>query len=314
MVLPNLHVVIDEPDMHHYQRLLAQALPQVTLTLCETPATPPAAIARAEILLTWRPHAEVLQRMTHLKWIHCTGAGVEAILRSPHYSPHVILTRTGRMAPRLMAEYVAGFILANQFQIPRLIHNQQQRRWQPFPVPTLKGKHCTVLGMGDIGQAVAEMGQAIGLEVTGVSRQGKAIANIRTYPVTQLDALLPTTDILVIVVPLTRETEGMIHAGRLRLLPPHALLINISRGPVVVEADLIHALQAGSLGGAILDVFDEEPLPPPSPLWAMENVIITPHIAGPCDPTFCTQVFLDNLERWSSGRAMRDVVDPARGY
>jgi len=310
-----LHVVVDEPDMHDYKALLAQSVPEVTVTICEDPAVPPAEIADAEILLTWRPHPHVLQGMPKLKWIQSTGAGVEAILRSPAFLPTITLTRTGRMAGRLMAEYVIGFILATTFRLPFITANQQQHRWQSFKIPSIQGQRCTVLGMGEIGQEIAILGRALGLEVTGVSRSGaQTVEGIPTVTVDVLDQVLPLTDILVVVVPLTATTEGMLDGRRLGLLPNSALLINISRGPVIIEADLIQALTNGTIAAAVLDVFDQEPLPSTSPFWDMENVIVTPHIAGPYDPHFCTQVFLENLERYCSGQTLNYIVDPERGY
>jgi phosphoglycerate dehydrogenase-like enzyme len=309
-----ISIVVDEPDMYDYQALIAEAMPEVTVTLCENPSAPPDAIADAEILLTWRPHPHVLKGMPKLKWIHSTGAGVEAILKSNYFSPTVTVTRTGKMAGRLMAEYVLSFIMATTFRIPFLVANQQQHCWQPFKISAVQGKSCTVLGMGEIGQEIASLCQAIGLKVTGLSRTGRpTLAGIPTCSVEALDQVLPSTDILVVVVPLTDKTHGMLDAHRLSLLPDHALLINVSRGPVIVEADLIHALKTRPFT-AVLDVFDQEPIPPDSPFWGMENVIITPHIAGPYDPNFCTQVFLENLERYRLGQPMNYVVDRVKGY
>jgi phosphoglycerate dehydrogenase-like enzyme len=310
-----VHVVVDEPDMFEYRKLLAQQAPELKVTLCEEPALPPPEIAEAEILLTWRPHPQVLQGMPKLKWIHSTGAGVEGILRCQHFSPTVTLTRTGQMAGRLMAEYVIGFILAHSFQLPLIAENQKQHRWQLFKVLPIQHRRCMILGMGEIGREIAQLCQAIGLQVTGVSRNGgEMVDGIPDYPIAELDTLLPQIDILVVVVPLTSETEGMIDSYRLRLLPQHALLMNISRGPVVVEADLIAALQDGSLGAAVLDVFDREPLPADSVLWDMPNVMITPHIAGPYDPEFCTRSFLENLDRYLAGKKLNHRVDASKEY
>ncbi|MCU0570843.1 MAG: D-2-hydroxyacid dehydrogenase [Oculatellaceae cyanobacterium Prado106] len=313
--MPDLPVVVDEPDMYEYRALLAEQAPHIRLILCEDPAHPPAEIAEAEILLTWRPHPAVLQGMPRLKWVHSTGAGVEAILRSPHFSPTVTLTRTGNMAGRLMAEYVVGFLLAMNFQMPLLIQNQMQHHWQRFNIPTVEGLRCTVLGLGEIGGAIAQMCKGIGLEVVGVSRTGgDTTAEIPDYPLSQLDTLLPNTDVLIVVVPLTPATEGMLDARRLNLLPGNALVMNLSRGPVIVEQDLIEVLQTRSIGGAVLDVFDQEPLATDSPFWELPNVIVTPHIAGPYDAVFCTQSFLQNLERYRSGQKLNHVVNYEHGY
>ncbi len=311
----SLIVVVDEPDMYEYRELVAEKAPDIRLILCEDPASPPEDIAEAEILLTWRPHPNVLKGMPRLKWIHSTGAGVEAILRSPHFSQTVTLTRTGNMAGRLMAEYVVGFLLAMNFEMPLLMKNQMKHHWQRFNIPTIEGRRCTVLGLGEIGWEVARLCSGLGLKVVGVSRTGgDTTENIPNYPLEKLDVLLPETDVLVIVVPLTPATEGMLDARRLRLLPPHALVMNISRGPVIVEQDLIQVLQEQAIGGAVLDVFDEEPLPPDSPFWDLPNVVVTPHIAGPYDPVFCTHSFLQNLALYLSGQPMNHVVNYERGY
>lgn len=315
MEVSKLPVVVDEPDMYEYKALFAEQAPNLQLILCEDPAQPPPEIADAEILLTWRPHSAVLQGMPRLKWVHSTGAGVEAILRSPHFSPAVTLTRTGKMAGRLMAEYVVGFLLAMNFQMPLLFKHQMQHHWQRFNISTIQGMRCTVLGLGEIGGTIARMCQGMGMEVVGVSRTGgNTTAEIPNYPLTQLDTLLPDTDLLVVVVPLTPATEGMLDARRLSLLPGNAIVMNISRGPVIVEQDLIDVLRNRSIGGAVLDVFDEEPLAIDSPFWDLPNVIVTPHIAGPYDTAFCTQSFLQNLERYLSGQKLNHVVNYEYGY
>jgi glyoxylate/hydroxypyruvate reductase len=130
----------------------------------------------------------------------------------------------------------------------------------------------------------------------------------------RLDEALPKADFLVLVVPLTGESRGLIDARRLALLPPHAWLVNVGRGAVVREPDLIAALRAGSLGGAVLDVFEREPLPADSPLWTLENVVVTPHLSGPDDVPINAQRFLENYRRFKAGQPLEGVVDLERDY
>jgi glyoxylate/hydroxypyruvate reductase A len=309
-----IHIVVDEPDMHHYQVLLAEQVPEVKVTICEEPASPPSGIADADVLLTWRPHPHVIKALPNLKWIHSTGAGVEAILRNSSLPSDVTITRTATMCGPLMAQYVITFILAWLFRLPLLQENQQQRRWQQFNAPLASNFTCTVLGMGDIGQEIAQKCQSIGLKVTGISRSGNSVPGFEVLPVSQLEQVLPRTNILVVVLPLTAETEGLLDYQRLSLMPSNSLIVNVARGPIIVEADLIRALQNGTLAGAVLDVFDQEPLPVDSAFWEMKNVMITPHIAGPYDPAATTKVFLENLQRYRIGEPMHYVVDRSREY
>jgi phosphoglycerate dehydrogenase-like enzyme len=172
-----------------------------------------------------------------------------------------------------------------------------------------------VVGLGDIGQAIARTARIFGMSVIGVSRTARRAPGVQTvHRPAALRTALPRADFVVVTVPLTRDTRGLIDDRALAAMKPSAWLINIARGPVVDEAALVQALEQRRIGGAVLDVFTTEPLPPEHPLWSLDNAVITPHIAGPSTPAEIAPIFNDNLRRYCAGRPLRHQVDRRRGY
>jgi phosphoglycerate dehydrogenase-like enzyme len=172
-----------------------------------------------------------------------------------------------------------------------------------------------VVGLGDIGRTIARAARAFGMRVVGVSRSGRKVAEAqRVYRTRDLRSAIAGADFVALTVPLTDTTRGLIGTAELAAMRPSAWLINIARGPVVDEAALLDALRGNRLGGAVLDVFDEEPLPLDHPLWEFGNVVVTPHISGPSTPGEIAPIFNDNLRRYLTGRALRYGVDRKRGY
>jgi glyoxylate/hydroxypyruvate reductase A len=215
----------------------------------------------------------------------------------------------------VMAEYVLGYLLAVQLGVRRVLRQQAAKQWSGFNPPLLRGATAVVVGLGSIGCEVARTLTAAGLVAIGVSRTGQPVEGIaEVHPIAKLDDVLPRADYLVLVVPLTAETRGLIDARRLGMLPNGAVLVNICRGAVVREPDLLEALESGRLRFAVLDVFEREPLPPEHPLWTMENVIVTPHIAGPDDAPVNARRFLENYRRLEAGEPLMGQVDFERGY
>ena len=183
------------------------------------------------------------------------------------------------------------------------------------PLPQLRGSTAVVVGLGSIGSEVARTLKAHGLNVIGVSRSGAPVDGVEeVHTIDNLDAVLPRAEYLILVVPLTAETRGMIDARRLAMLPQGAVLVNICRGAVVVQDDLIATLQSGGLRAAVLDVFEKEPLPQDSPFWEMENVIVTPHMSGPDDTPINAARFLENYRRLQAGEPLAGQVEFTRGY
>jgi glyoxylate/hydroxypyruvate reductase len=176
-----------------------------------------------------------------------------------------------------------------------------------------------VVGLGGIGRRVTASFAALGVEVWGLGRDGRSydVAGLAKVITRQdLDATLPSIDIVVLAAPLTEETEGLMGRRQLGLLPPHAVLVNIARGQIVDQQALVDQLQAGRLGGACLDVFETEPLPADSPLWGMDNVIVSPHSASTVatENEALTDLFIDNLARFADNRLLRNRYEPADGY
>jgi phosphoglycerate dehydrogenase-like enzyme len=215
-----------------------------------------------------------------------------------------------------MGEYIAARVLAVCQHLARFAEDQRARRWAPFTPRRAAGTRAIVVGTGDVGTGIARALEAIGVEVTAVARRSRPAeppSRRAAEPVSALPTLVPHADWIVLAAPLTRESRGMIGRDLLRHCRG-AWLINVARGGLVDEAALVEALDEGRLGGAALDVFDQEPLPSDSPLWARADVIISPHVAGVTTVEGAVAGFLECLESLERGETPRWAVDPERGY
>ena len=270
--------------------------------------------ALAEIFYCWGPPRPLLAGAKRLRWIQCMGAGVERLL-VPELPAGVRITRAAGIFGPWMAEYTLAWCLWTTQKIDRFRASQRQRRWAPVdPVP-LRGQTLCVVGLGDIGGSIAKLARALGMRVIGVTRSGRGSRHaLRVYRTTALRAALARADFVVLTLPLSDETRGLVGPAELAALKPTAWLLNVARGPIVDEAALLAALRARRIGGAVLDVFDTEPLPPDHPLWGFDNVVVTPHISGPSTPREIGPIFNDNLRRYATNRPLRHPVDRARGY
>jgi phosphoglycerate dehydrogenase-like enzyme len=214
-----------------------------------------------------------------------------------------------------MAEYTLGWCLWVTQRMDGFRASQRQRRWAPVdPVP-LRGQTLCVIGLGDIGRTIAKLARALGMQVIGVTRSGRASRDaLRVYRTKALRAALPRADFVALTLPLSDETRGLLGPAELAAMKPTAWLLNLARGPIVDEAALLEALRGRRIGGAVLDVFDTEPLPADHPLWGFDNVVVTPHISGPSTPREIGPIFNDNLRRYTANRPLRHLVDRALGY
>jgi phosphoglycerate dehydrogenase-like enzyme len=267
----------------------------------------------------------LLRQSPALRWVHIHSAGADRQIYLDLMAKGVqVCTSSGANAQVVATVALAG-MLAMGRRFPLLWAEQQQRQWIPMMgerMPRdLPGQTATVVGWGPIGQKLGSLLQALGMNVVAVRQQvqAKPLAQPSTQPdnagvemVTFEDwhQVLPKTDWLVLACPLTPKTRQLVNAQALALMPPGAHLVNVARGEVVDEPALVAALQSGQLGGAFLDVFAHEPLPKDSPLWAMPQVMVTPHAAGHSDgnETRVAQMFLDNLSRWVKGQILRNTV------
>lgn len=286
--------------------------------------------AQAEVYFDfdWLDPGQMAERSPKLRWIQATSAGIGGFMQrtgldnaataGPGSAGLAVTTAAGIHAVPL-AEFALTGALSFVKGLPELRRRQREQHWERYTTRQLAGLRALVVGLGGIGRQVAATFAGLGVEVWGLGRTGRSYdvpALSRVIDRTGLDDALPRTDILVLACPLTSETEGLIGARQLSLLPDDAIVVNISRGQVVDQAALTGALRDGRLGGACLDVFAEEPLPPGDPLWALDNVIVSPHSASTVatENAALTDLFLDNLARLAAGQPLRNRYDPVRGY
>jgi glyoxylate/hydroxypyruvate reductase A len=310
-------VLVYHPDeAEAYARLIRVPSDRhVDLHVCATETEAAAVIGDVQIAYAWKPPAVLYGKARRLTWLQAMGAGVDWAL-IPELPSRVVITRAPGIFGPWMSEYVLGWCswVTQKTEVYRAA--QRERRWIDSVLPgRLRGKTLTLVGVGDIGREIARVARAVGMHVLGVSRSGVRVPAVEhVYRPGHLARALAAADFVVVVVPLTKKTRGLIDETALRAMRPGAWLINIGRGAVVDEAALLAALQERHIAGAILDVFATEPLPVEHPLWSLDNVVITPHVAGPSTAEEIAPVFNDNLARWLRGRPLQHVVDRARGY
>jgi phosphoglycerate dehydrogenase-like enzyme len=250
---------------------------------------------------------DVFAMAPKLQWVHVMWAGLDSLLFPALVESPVVLTNGRGVFARSLAEFALAGMLWFAKDIRRMRRQQREGRWEKFIVEELHGKRLGIIGHGSIGRAVAALAAAFGMKVIGVGR---------TSPRDEFDELIETSDYIVVSAPLTPETRGLVGEAEFRRMRPEAVLINVGRGPVVDEKALIAALEQGRIRGAVLDVFDQEPLPPGHPFWSLDNVLLSPHCADNT-PTWldeAMQLFLENFERYASGQPLKNVVDKKAGY
>lgn len=310
-----LEILVYDPEAPRYAELIRAPRGRVVVHAATSPEQAEPHIATTEIIYGWKPPVHLYARAERLRWLHAMGAGVDWAL-VPELPAHVTVTRSPGVFGPWMAEYVLGWLLWVTQRMETYRRAQARREWiQHVPPERLAAKTLAIVGLGDIGRLVARAARAQGMRVIGVSRSGRRVASVeRVYAGRHLHRALAAADFVVLVVPLNERTRGMIGTTELVAMRPTAWLLNMARGAVVDEKALVLALEQRAIAGAILDVFATEPLPPDHPLWALDNAVITPHIAGPNLPEEIAPVFNDNLARYLAGKRLRHVVDRTRGY
>jgi phosphoglycerate dehydrogenase-like enzyme len=264
--------------------------------------------------------ANILPLANRVRWIHCLWTGVEMILK-PKIVAHPAPLTNGRGVFRWpLADWVIAAMLFFAFDLGRIIRQQEQGMWKPFISTSLRGRVLGIVGFGSIGAAAAARARVFGMKIAALRRRPELFESDsppdQTYGPGQLKELMAASDYILVVTPLTAETRGMIGEAEIAAMKPSAVIINIGRGPVIVEAALVRALEAGRIRGAALDVFNTEPLPSEHPFWRMPNVLLSPHTAdrveGFLDPAF--ECFVENLDRFRKGEPLANVVDKHAGY
>lgn len=304
-------------------RLLANVGDGVRFAVGQDAAALAAQAPSAEVLFYCTGGRERLEAAFHglrrLRWVHSRWAGLDGLLFPALAESPVLLTNSRGVFSRTLAEFSIGAILHFAKDFARMRRQQVARRWEPFVVEEVHGRVLGILGYGDIGRAVAQRAKALGMRVVALRRNEAPSDPLvdETFALEDRLRVVARSDYLVLALPLTPETRGLIGAAEIAAMKPSAVLINVGRGPTVDEPALVAALQAGRIRGAALDVFAEEPLPARSPLWGLDNVLLSPHTADRTT-TWLDQamaLFLENLRRFRAGEPLRNVVeDKRRGY
>jgi phosphoglycerate dehydrogenase-like enzyme len=263
----------------------------------------------------------VLARAPRLAWVHSASAGVERVLTPMARERRLVITNARGVFSDPIAEYVVMMILAVSRRLPQLLELQRERTWQPLEGTEMRDVTIGVVGLGSIGRAVAERAAAFGCRVIATRRQaaasGDAPEGVEVIGGPEaLPGLLGRADFIVLAAPLTPATENLIDGRALAGVKPGAWLINVARGGLIDDRALLRALRDGPLGGAVLDTFREEPLPPSSPFYDVPNAIITPQTAWSSGRVLdrSVELFCANLSRWTAGEPLENVVDPGAGY
>lgn len=273
----------------------------------------------------------LLARAPRLNWVHSASAGVERALTPAARGRGLVITNARGVFSRPIAEYVLMMILAVSRRLPGLLELQRERTWQPLEGVELRDVTVGIVGLGSIGRAVGALATAFGCRVVAVRRRAEAGSapptdeESRSFGEVMLDRvggpellpeLLRESDYVVLAAPLTPETQNMIDAAALGSMKAGAWLVNVARGGLVDERALLSALRDGRIGGAVLDTFRDEPLPPSSPFYDLPNVIVTPHTSWSSGRVLdrSVELFCDNLRRYAAGEPLLNVVDPTAGY
>jgi glyoxylate/hydroxypyruvate reductase A len=268
----------------------------------------------------WQDPAAMPANCPGLRWVQGTSAGIGGLLeRTGLAASPIQFTTAAGVHGTPLAEFTLCGLLYFVKDVPGLRAAQAARQWRRHASRPLAGTSVLLVGLGGVGRAIAALLSAAGVTVCGAGRAGRRydVPGVSRYVAdTELDPALPEVDALVLACPLTERTRGLIGARELALLRPGSVLVNVSRGPVVDEDALVAALESGHLGGAWLDVFATEPLPPGSPLWDLPNVLVSPHSAATvaAENELLTDLFIDNLRRWLGGQPLRNVYDRSAGY
>ena len=295
-----------EPIRKVYRDGLAEAFPQLKIDMVDHHSKVDPYINEANILVTFGAHMadHVLEKATNLKWIQALGTGVDGIVDSPALRDGVIVTNLHGLHGASVSESVLTAMLALSRNLLRAVRSQDAGRWDRFPVNLVKGKTVGILGVGVIATELAPRCQALGMTVIGITSSPRSVPGFdRMVSRDELLDVAGELDHLVLLIPYTSETDGIVGSAVLKRMKRSAFLINVARGGVVDQPALVEALQAGLIAGAALDVFAEEPLPDGHPLWKMPNVLITPHMAGfhAGYPDEALPIVIENIRHFLAG-------------
>jgi len=304
-------------DLPRFRRLLDAALPGVGVAYAGTEADARPHLDTVRVLYGWGFPRDMLRKMTNLRWIQKMGAGVEDMVREWPYGDAVVLTRTdGRLIAPRMVEYVLAAILRRTLRLPELEELRSRRRWEYLEIGSIR-QHCVgIAGLGEIGAEIARAVRALGAKAVGWRRtRASSDAVDHVYAGReQFAEFLGASSVVVLVLPMTGETAGLMDEGAFNALKPGTHFINVGRGGMVDETALTRALDRGRVSHATLDVFATEPLPDAHPFWSDPRVSLTPHLCGPLIPEDVAPHFIENFRAFREQRPLRNRVAPERQY
>lgn len=272
--------------------------------------------ARADVLVAWRP-GRFLKQMPRLRYVQAMTAGVEAWLESPDVRPDISLCCARGTHRVSMPENILGAIFHLTKPYMQCALDQRDSRWSKRQSVPLMGKTLGILGLGAIGQELARKAAALEMRVIGTKRRAEPLPHVaQVYPQQATDEVLAASDFVLLLLPVTPDTENFINARRLKAMKPTAWLLNFGRGALIVDDDLIAAVKSKTIAGAVLDVFREEPLPATHPFWQTGGILVLPHIGGghPLRTAAVADLFAENARRFLAGETLNAAVDRAAGY
>jgi phosphoglycerate dehydrogenase-like enzyme len=279
-----------------------------------------------EVLLHGWLAADALERLLArapgLRWVHSASAGVDRLLTPTARARGLVITNARGVFSRPIAEYVLMMVLAVNRRLPQLLELAAERTWQPLEGRELRDTTLGIVGFGSLGRAIAELAAPFGPRILAVRRSGppgttgQALPGVELHGPEAFGDVVAASDFVILALPLTPETEDLIDDRVLARMQRGAWLVNVARGRLIVERALLRALREGTIGGAVLDAFREEPLQPDSPFYGLPNVIVTPHTSWSSGRVLAgtVELFAENLRRYAAGEPLRNVVDPGAGY
>lgn len=299
-----VNLLILDQFAEKYRRALEPKFPEVFIHAAKSKEEIGDFVEKMDVLLAFRFPDELMKKATRLQWIQSMATGVDYIINLPSLRKEILITSTRGMHGPQMSEMAFLHMLNLTRNYPRMLRNQDRRVWERWPQPLLSGKTVGILGIGVIAEELARKCKAFKMKVYGISKTAREVEGIdRFYSREELPRVAAEIDYLIVLVPYSPETHKIVNAKVLSAMKPTAYLINIARGQVIDEEALIEALKNRKIAGAGLDVFNEEPLPKDHPFWGMENVIVSPHVAGMSN-IYAEQllpIFEENLRRFLKG-------------
>ena len=300
-----MYVLISDRDADEYKKALAPLFPEIEFHAVTREADIQDHVEKMDVLVTvYRVSDELLKQAVKLQWIQVMTAGVNYLLERPSLKKEVIVTSCRGVHGPQMSEMAVLLMLALNRDFPQVVRNQDRRQWERWPGKLLFNKRVGILGMGVIGEAIADKCKCFGMTVLGIDIVERKIASVDAfYHPERLSDIAGQVDYLILVAPSTPETRKIVGSKVLSRMKPTSYLINIARGELVDEEALIKALESGTIAGAALDALPTEPLPADHPLWRARNIIITPHVGGMSD-IYSEQtlpIIEENLRRFIRG-------------